>query len=146
MDLQKANLCVIYTIEQPKSDNGNRIKADDQKTKFEQQQQQKYLKISDIINSTSKQTKKNHMSGYTYSNTIASTSSSDNNLGTTNEKIYFVAILRNDEVLVKYSEYVGNFSELLQQLLPKIVRTNGIKMTLNYEEYTYISFYSNSTY
>lgn len=71
------------------------------------------------------------MSGYTYSNTIASTSS---DIGTTNEKIYFVAILRNDEVLVKYSEYVGNFNELLQQILPKIVRTNGIKMTLNYEE------------
>lgn len=49
-------------------------------------------------------------------------------------KIYFVAILRNDETLVKFTEYSGNFDELLEQILPKIFKTNGIKMTFNYEE------------
>ena len=52
----------------------------------------------------------------------------------TNNKIYFVAILRNDETLVKFTEYSGNFDELLEQILPKIFKTNGIKMTFNYEE------------
>lgn len=50
------------------------------------------------------------------------------------QRIYFVAILRNEETLVKFSEYSGNFDELLEQILPKIFKTNGIKMTFNYEE------------
>lgn len=50
------------------------------------------------------------------------------------ERIFFVAILRNEEMLVKFSQYIGNFDQVLEQVLPKIVKTNGIKMTLNYEK------------
>jgi hypothetical protein len=50
------------------------------------------------------------------------------------EKIFFVAIIRNDETLVKFSQFTGNYEEILSQVLPKIVKTNGIKMTLNYEK------------
>ena len=50
------------------------------------------------------------------------------------DRIFFVAILRNEEVLVKFSQYIGNFDQVLEQVIPKIVKTNGIKMTLNYEK------------
>ena len=50
------------------------------------------------------------------------------------ERIFFVAILRNEELLVKFSQYIGNFDQVLEQVMPKIVKTNGIKMTLNYEK------------
>lgn len=59
-------------------------------------------------------------------------------------KIYFVAILRNDETLVKFTEYSGNFDELLEQILPKIFKTNGIKMTFNYEDYCFHYIYDNT--
>lgn len=52
-------------------------------------------------------------------------------------KIFFVSILRNNEILVKYAQYTGNYDQLLEQVLPKIVKTNGIKMTLNYERFPF---------
>jgi hypothetical protein len=50
------------------------------------------------------------------------------------EKIFFVAIIRNEETLVKFAQFAGNYEDILSQVLPKIVKTNGIKMTLNYEK------------
>lgn len=50
------------------------------------------------------------------------------------DKIFFVAILRNEETLVKYCQFSGNYDDILQQLMTKIVKTNGIKMTFNYEK------------
>ena len=50
------------------------------------------------------------------------------------EKIFFVAILRNDETLVRYSQFTGNYDEILSQILPKMVKKNGTKMTFNYEK------------
>jgi hypothetical protein len=56
-------------------------------------------------------------------------------LGSSNdEKVFFVAIIRNEETLVKFAQFAGNYEDILSQVLPKIVRTNGIKMTLNYEK------------
>lgn len=49
-------------------------------------------------------------------------------------KIFFVAIFRNDENLVKYSQFYGNYDQIMNQVMPKCVKTNGIKMTFNYEE------------
>lgn len=49
-------------------------------------------------------------------------------------KIFFVAIIRNDEILVKYSQLNGNYDEILNQVQNKFVRTNGVKMTFNYEK------------
>jgi hypothetical protein len=51
------------------------------------------------------------------------------------DKIFFVAILRNEEILVKYAQMPGNYDQVLSQILSKIVKTNGIKMTFNYEKY-----------
>ena len=50
------------------------------------------------------------------------------------EQIFFVAILRNDETLVKHSHYAGNYDDVLRQILPRIVKTNGTKMTFTYDE------------
>ncbi len=50
------------------------------------------------------------------------------------DRIFFVAILRNDETLVKYQQLVGNYDQVLNQVMPKIVKTNGIRMTFNYEK------------
>jgi hypothetical protein len=50
------------------------------------------------------------------------------------DRIFFSAILRNDEVLVKYAQLIGNYDQILSQVMPKFVRTNGIKMTFNYEQ------------
>jgi hypothetical protein len=50
------------------------------------------------------------------------------------EKIFFVAILRNEEILVKFAQMAGNYDQVLTQVLSKIVKTNGIKMTFNYEK------------
>jgi hypothetical protein len=50
------------------------------------------------------------------------------------DKIFFVAILRNEENLVRYSQFSGNYDEILSQIMPKIVKTNGLKMTFNYEK------------
>lgn len=49
-------------------------------------------------------------------------------------RIYFVAILRNEETLVKHQQLLGNYDQILEQVIPKIVKTNGIKMTFNYEQ------------
>jgi hypothetical protein len=49
-------------------------------------------------------------------------------------KIFFVAILRNDEILVKYCQLLGNYDAVLAQIIPKFERKNGIKMTFNYEQ------------
>ena len=49
------------------------------------------------------------------------------------ERIFFSAIVRNDETLVKYAQLVGNYDQVLSQVMPKVVKTNGIKMTFNYE-------------
>ena len=62
----------------------------------------------------------------------ANTSSSS--LLSNDEKIFFVAIIRNEETLVKFSQFAGNYDDILAQVLPKIVKKNGIKMTLNYEK------------
>ena len=51
------------------------------------------------------------------------------------DKIFFVSILRNEEILVKYAQMPGNYDQVLSQILNKIVKTNGIKMTFNYEKY-----------
>lgn len=51
------------------------------------------------------------------------------------DKIFFVAILRNEEILVKYAQIAGNFDQILSQVLSKVVKTNQIKMTFNYEKY-----------
>ena len=52
------------------------------------------------------------------------------------DKIFFVAIIRGgDEALVKFAHFAGNYDDILGQVLPKVVKTNGIKMTLNYERY-----------
>ena len=51
------------------------------------------------------------------------------------DKIFFVAILRNEEILVKFAQMAGNYDQVLTQVLSKIVKTNGIKMTFNYEKY-----------
>ena len=59
--------------------------------------------------------------------------SSSNSLSN-DEKIFFVAIIRYEETLVKFAHFSGNYDEILIQVLPKIVKTNGIKMTLNYEK------------
>lgn len=78
------------------------------------------------------------MSSFSGMNSGASTSRgpvTNNPFEDQQNKIFFVAILRNNETLVKFTEYSGNFDELLQQILPKIFKTNGIKMTFNYEEY-----------
>ena len=50
------------------------------------------------------------------------------------DKIFFVAILRNEEILVKFAQMAGNYDQVLTQVLSKIVKTNGIKMTFNYEK------------
>ena len=50
------------------------------------------------------------------------------------DRIFFVAILRNEETLVKHQQLIGNYDQILCQVIPKIVKTNGIKMTLNYEK------------
>lgn len=49
-------------------------------------------------------------------------------------KIFFVAIIRNDETLVKYSQLHGNYDDILDQVQSKFVKTNGVKMTFNYEK------------
>ena len=59
----------------------------------------------------------------------------DDEIHTRNEeRIFFVAILRNDETLVKYAQLLGNYDQILEQITPKIVKTNGTKMTFNYEQ------------
>lgn len=50
------------------------------------------------------------------------------------DKIFFVAILRNEEILVKYAQMAGNYDQVLSQVISKIIKTNGIKMTFNYEK------------
>lgn len=55
------------------------------------------------------------------------------------DKIFFVAIIRNDEVLVKYSQLNGNYDEILEQVMQKFVKTNGVKMTFNYEKYEFLN-------
>jgi hypothetical protein len=61
--------------------------------------------------------------------------STSNQLANMNdEKIFFAAIIRHDEALVKFSQFAGNYDDILGQVMPKIVKTNGIKMTLNYEK------------
>lgn len=52
----------------------------------------------------------------------------------TTNKIFFVAILRNEETLVKYCQLLGNYDAILAQIIPKIEKKNAIKMTLNYEQ------------
>lgn len=59
-------------------------------------------------------------------------------------KIFFVAIIRNDENLVKYSQLNGNYDEILEQVMPKIVKTNGVKMTFNYENFCFHYIYNNT--
>ena len=71
-----------------------------------------------------------------------SRSTSNNNKDIKNsfdDRIFFVAIVRNDETLVKYAQFAGNFDQILGQVMPKIVKTNGIKMTFNYEEYFFFT-------
>ncbi len=63
-----------------------------------------------------------------------SRSTSELNLNRVEDRIFFVAILRNDETLVKYAQLAGNYDQILSQIMPKIIRTNGVKMTLNYEK------------
>lgn len=60
------------------------------------------------------------------------------------DRIFFVAILRNDETLVKYQQLVGNYDQVLNQVMPKIVKTNGIKMTFNYEKFCFHYVYDNT--
>lgn len=62
----------------------------------------------------------------------------------TTNKIFFVAILRNDETLVKYCQLLGNYDAILTQIIPKIEKKNGIKMTLNYEQFCFHYIYDNS--
>jgi vesicle-associated membrane protein 7 len=64
----------------------------------------------------------------------------DNN----DDKIFFVSILRNEETLVRYSQFSGNYDEILSQIMPKIVKTNGIKMTFNYENFSFHYIYDNT--
>jgi len=87
------------------------------------------------------------MSSFSGMNSGASTSRgpvTNNPFEDQQNKIFFVAILRNNETLVKFTEYSGNFDELLQQILPKIFKTNGIKMTFNYEDYCFHYIYDNT--
>jgi hypothetical protein len=65
-------------------------------------------------------------------NNISFTSEED--IVSSDDRIFFSAILRNDEVLVKYAQLIGNYDQILSQVMPKFVRTNGIKMTFNYEQ------------
>lgn len=60
------------------------------------------------------------------------------------DKIFFVAIVRNEETLVKYSQFAGNFDDILSQILTKIVKKNGLKMTFNYEDFCFHYIYDNS--
>jgi hypothetical protein len=71
------------------------------------------------------------MSNFSSTSTMIESVNSRNDF---NDKIFFVAIVRNDETLVKYSQFAGNFDEILSQVMPKIIKKNGIKMTFNYEE------------
>ena len=59
---------------------------------------------------------------------------SEEDIVSSDDRIFFSAILRNDEVLVKYAQLIGNYDQILSQVMPKFVRTNGIKMTFNYEQ------------
>jgi len=60
------------------------------------------------------------------------------------ERIFFSAIVRNDETLVKYAQLVGNYDQVLSQVMPKVVKTNGIKMTFNYESFCFHYIYDNT--
>lgn len=69
----------------------------------------------------------------------------DDEIHTRNEeRIFFVAILRNDETLVKYAQLLGNYDQILEQITPKIVKTNGTKMTFNYEQFCFHYIYDNT--
>lgn len=81
------------------------------------------------------------MSNFSSTSTIVD---SINSRGEFNDKIFFVAIVRNDETLVKYSQFAGNFDEILGQVMPKIIKKNGIKMTFNYEEFSFHYVYDNT--
>ncbi|RNA22689.1 Vesicle-associated membrane 7 [Brachionus plicatilis] len=59
-------------------------------------------------------------------------------------KIFFVAIIRNDETLVKHSQLNGNYDDILDQVLSKFVRTNGVRMTFNYENFCFHYIYNNT--
>ncbi|CAF1080835.1 unnamed protein product [Brachionus calyciflorus] len=59
-------------------------------------------------------------------------------------KIFFVAIIRNDEILVKYSQLNGNYDEILEQVKSKFVKTNGVKMTFNYENFCFHYIFNNT--
>jgi hypothetical protein len=52
----------------------------------------------------------------------------------TDNKIFYSAIVRNEETLCQYAQFAGNFDIVLSQVLPKIVKTDDIRMTFNYEE------------
>lgn len=73
---------------------------------------------------------------------VESTAPSDSKNG----KIFFVAIVRNDETLVKYSQFAGNFDDILfTQIMPKVVKKNRIKMTFNYDQdFCFHYIYDNS--
>lgn len=58
----------------------------------------------------------------------------DEEVNSSEDRIFFSAILRNDETLVKYAQLLGNYDQILCQVMPKIIRTNGINMTFNYEK------------
>ncbi len=60
--------------------------------------------------------------------------SSEDDTRFADDRIFFSAILRNDEILVKYAQLNGNYDQILCQVMPKFVRTNGTKMTFNYEQ------------
>jgi hypothetical protein len=57
-----------------------------------------------------------------------------------NDTIFYVAIIRNHDILVKLELYKGNFDQVLNQLLPNITESKDHKMTLNFEEYTFSYF------
>lgn len=60
------------------------------------------------------------------------------------ERIFFVAILRKEETLVKYAQLLGNYDQILIQVIPKLIKTNGIKMTFNYEDFCFHYVYDNT--
>lgn len=59
-------------------------------------------------------------------------------------RIFFVAILRNDETLVKYAQLLGNYDQILNQVFPKIIKKNDTRMTFNYEQFCFHYIFDNT--
>jgi len=71
-------------------------------------------------------------------------SSIDDEPSDIDQRIFFVAILRNEETLVKYAQLLGNYDQILSQVLHKIIKKNDTRMTFNYEKFCFHYIFDNT--